>query len=87
MIIPILTNCNKKERSQKVTLYYFLLFNLLFILPTSLTSANEPSKLSIKELQLLGMQANGLVRAARSQVGIAESGVINCRLSGGPIKV
>ncbi len=77
MIIPILTNCNKKEHTQKVTLYYFLLFNLLFILPTSLTSANEPSKLSIKELQLLGMQANGLVRAARSQVGIAESGVIS----------
>ena len=32
--------------------------------------------LSIEALQRLGLEANGLVRAAQSQVGIAEAGVI-----------
>ncbi|MEI8384556.1 MAG: TolC family protein [Nitrosomonadaceae bacterium] len=35
------------------------------------------SALSIESLQRLGLEANGLVRAARSQVGMAESGVIS----------
>ncbi len=35
------------------------------------------SGLSIESLQRLGLEANGLVRAARSQVGMAESGVIS----------
>ncbi|MEK6708223.1 MAG: TolC family protein [Pseudomonadota bacterium] len=35
-----------------------------------------PGALSIEALQWLGLEANGLVHAARSQVGIAESGVI-----------
>jgi cobalt-zinc-cadmium efflux system outer membrane protein len=40
-------------------------------------SAAVPSTaISIEVLQRLGLEANGLVRAARSQVGIAESGVI-----------
>ncbi len=45
-------------------------------------SATPPIKgassgLSIESLQRLGLEANGLVRAARSQVGMAESGVIS----------
>ena len=32
--------------------------------------------LSIEALQRLGLEANGLVRAAQSQVGVAEAGVI-----------
>ena len=58
------------------SLWCFLL-SLLLIFPSTLISAQEPAKLSIEELQQLGLQANGLVRAARSQVSIAESNVVS----------
>ena len=40
------------------------------------SSAMPAGALSIEALQRLGLEANGLVRAAQSQVGIAEAGVI-----------
>ncbi len=57
--------------------FWHLLLSLIFVFPSSQLSAQESSKLTIKELQQLGLQANGLVQAARSQVGIAESGVVS----------
>lgn len=65
-----------KGHMQKSPLLYLLL-SLIFVLPTSFVSANEPNKHTIEGLQRLGLQANGLVQAARSQVGIAESNVIS----------
>lgn len=51
-------------------------FSLFFILYSTLLSAEETTELTIKKLQLLGLQANGLVQAARSQVDMAEAGVV-----------
>ena len=46
-------------------------------IPSATTSSAMPAgALSIEALQRLGLEANGLVRAAQSQVGIAEAGVI-----------
>jgi cobalt-zinc-cadmium efflux system outer membrane protein len=47
------------------------------IIPSAATSSPvPPGALSIEALQRLGLEANGLIRAARSQVDIAEAGVI-----------
>ena len=46
---------------------------------SSYALAQESSKLTIEELQRLGLQANGLVHAARSQVDMAEAGVVAAR--------
>lgn len=54
-----------------------MLFSLILVLSTSSVSAQKPIKYSIESLQQLGLEANGLVQAARSQVGIAESNVIS----------
>ena len=51
-------------------------FSLFFIFFSTLLSAEETTELSIKKLQLLGLQANGLVQAAQSQVEMAEAGVV-----------
>ncbi len=40
------------------------------------SSAIQPGALSIGDLQRLGLEANGLVRAAQSQVDVAKAGVI-----------
>lgn len=57
--------------------WYFLLI-LILLFPTIPVSAEEPTQqLNIEELQRLGLQANGLVRAARSQIEIAEANVIS----------
>ncbi len=45
-------------------------------IPSAAASAAPPGALSIEDLQRLGLEANGLVRAARSQVNMAEAGVI-----------
>ena len=45
--------------------------------PTTVPAAVSAAAISIEALQRLGLEANGLVHAARSQVGIAESGVIS----------
>jgi cobalt-zinc-cadmium efflux system outer membrane protein len=56
-----------------------LLFSLFFIFYSASLSAQESSSLTINELQKLGLQANGLVQAARSQVEMAEADVISAR--------
>ena len=46
-------------------------------IPSATASSVMPAgALSIEALQRLGLEANGLVRAAQSQVGVAEAGVI-----------
>jgi len=52
------------------------LFCLFIICYSSYALAQDSSKLTIEELQRLGLQANGLVHAARSQVDMAEAGVV-----------
>ncbi len=54
---------------------YFLLS--LFLAFHATPSLTHDSKLTIRELQRLGLQANGLVQAARSQVDMAEAGVVS----------
>ncbi|SDY72119.1 TolC family protein [Nitrosomonas sp. Nm33] len=50
----------------------------LFFSFSSFALAKEPvTKYSIKEIQRLGLEVNGLVLAARSQVNIAEAGVVS----------
>ena len=44
--------------------------------PVTVAATVPATAISIEALQRLGLEANGLVHAARSQVGIAESGVI-----------
>lgn len=45
-------------------------------IPSAASSAAPEGALSIEELQQLGLEANGLVRAARSQINMAEAGVV-----------
>ncbi len=61
------------------TSYLLVSLLLLFFSSTNSTAelVEEPNKLTIPALQQLGLEANGLVRAARSQVNIAESGVVS----------
>jgi len=55
-----------------------LLLSLILILATTLASAEESAQvLKIDKLQQLGLQANGMVRAARSQIEIAEADVVS----------
>jgi len=68
---------NNLKGSMQTFPFWHLLLSLVFILSSSLLSAQEPKTLTIEQLQQSGLQANGLVRAARSQVNIAESGVVS----------
>ncbi|MDO8437603.1 MAG: TolC family protein [Nitrosomonadaceae bacterium] len=69
------------------------MLGLILALQFTCVSAEEPTvpaivastALSIEALQRLGLEANGLVRAARSQVGIAESGVISASAYPNPV--
>jgi outer membrane protein, heavy metal efflux system len=55
-----------------------LSLSLILIFATTPVSAEESAKtLKIEKLQRLGLQANGLVRAARSQIDIAEADVVS----------
>jgi len=54
----------------------YSLFCLFCIFCTTQSLAQKSPELSIKELQQLGLQANGLVQAARSQVEMAEADVV-----------
>lgn len=57
---------------------WHLALSLILVFPVSLVSAEESTQaLKIDELQQLGLQANGLVRAARSQIDIAEADVVS----------
>lgn len=57
--------------------YFLLSLSLLFY--SALLSAQDFSRLTIEELQQVGLKANGLVQAARSQVDMAEAGVVAAR--------
>ncbi|SFP73755.1 outer membrane protein, cobalt-zinc-cadmium efflux system [Nitrosomonas cryotolerans] len=64
---------------QTSSFYLFLLLSsLILALPATLASAQEEPTLAltIEDLQRLGLQANGLVRAAQSQVDIAKANVV-----------
>lgn len=56
---------------------WYLLLSLVFVSSSSLILAKEPTKYTINEIQQLGLEANGLVQAARSQVNIAEANVVS----------
>lgn len=57
--------------------YFFLSLSLFFY--SALLSAQGFSRLTIEELQQVGLKANGLVQAARSQVDMAEASVVAAR--------
>ncbi len=63
---------------QTSSFYLFLLLNLILALPATLASAQEEPALAltIEDLQRLGLRANGLIRAAQSQVDIAKANVV-----------
>ena len=63
---------------QTFRLRYFFLSLSLFLY-SALLSAQDFSRLTIEELQQVGLKANGLVQAARSQVDMAEAGVVAAR--------
>ena len=52
-------------------------FSLFLLCPATYAFANEEMPHTIRNLQLLGLQANGLIQAAQSQVHMAESGVVS----------
>jgi cobalt-zinc-cadmium efflux system outer membrane protein len=63
---------------QTSRLRYFLL-SLFLVFYSALLPAQGASRLTIEELQQAGLKANGLVQAARSQVDMAEAGVVAAR--------
>ena len=67
----------KKGLMQTFRRWHFLL-SLILVFPANLLLAEGPTQqLKIYELQRLGLQANGLVSAARSQIDIAEANVVS----------
>ncbi len=62
----------------QISPFCYLLISLCFSFAFSspLVFAQQTAKLTIDELQRLGLQANGLVFAARSQVDMAQAGVV-----------
>ncbi len=59
----------------QISSFWYLLLSLSFVFPLPVF-AQQPVKLTIEEVQRLGLQANGLVLAARSQVDMAKAGVV-----------
>ena len=55
--------------------FYFVLSIFLAISPLPALGQSK-AKLTIEEIQRIGLEANGLVQAARSQVNIAKAGVV-----------
>ncbi|PSJ17452.1 TolC family protein [Nitrosomonas supralitoralis] len=53
---------------------FLLVIHLIFLTP--FVYAQATVRLTVEELQRVGLQANGLVQAARSQVNMAKAGVI-----------
>ncbi len=68
---------NKSKGRMRTSPLWYLLLSLILVSPASLISAKEPTRQTIEEIQQLGLQANGLVQAARSQVSIAEANVVS----------
>lgn len=65
----------KKGRMQ-IFPFWYLSLSLIFAFSSSSVLAQETTKITIDELQQLGLQANGLVHAARSQIDMARAGVV-----------
>ncbi|MEK7791611.1 MAG: TolC family protein, partial [Pseudomonadota bacterium] len=55
---------------------WHLLLGLSIAFSSLSISAQPTNKLTIDELQRVGLEANGLVQAARSQIGMAQAGVV-----------
>ncbi|MEK6736207.1 MAG: TolC family protein [Pseudomonadota bacterium] len=55
---------------------WHLLLGLSIAFSSLSISAQQTNKLTIDELQRVGLEANGLVQAARSQIGMAQAGVV-----------
>ncbi|MDE2388334.1 MAG: TolC family protein [Betaproteobacteria bacterium] len=60
----------------QISPFWYLLLSIGFIFSSLSVSAQPTAKFTIEELQRLGLQANGLVQAARSQVEMAKAGVV-----------
>ncbi|MDO8895317.1 TolC family protein [Nitrosomonas sp.] len=56
--------------------FCYLLLSFSFVFSSPLVFAQQTAKLTIEEVQRTGLQANGLVLAARSQIGMAQAGVV-----------
>jgi len=60
----------------QISPFWYLLLSLSFAFSSPSTVAQQTVKLKIDEIQRLGLQANGLVLAARSQIDMAKAGVV-----------
>lgn len=60
----------------QISPFWYLLLGLSFAFSSPSVSAQQTATLTIEELQRLGLQANGLVQAARSQIDMAKAGVV-----------
>ena len=60
----------------QISPFWYSLLGISFIFTSLSVSAQPTAKFTIEELQRLGLQANGLVQAARSQVEMAKAGVV-----------
>lgn len=56
---------------------FYILLCLFFSFSSFVWAKEAVTQYSIEEIQRLGLEANGLVHAARSQVNIAEAGVVS----------
>ena len=60
----------------QISPFWYSLLGISFIFSSLSVSAQQTTKFTIEELQRLGLQANGLVQAARSQMEMAKAGVV-----------
>lgn len=60
----------------RISPFWYSLLGISFIFTSLSVSAQPTVKFTIEELQRLGLQANGLVQAARSQIEMAKAGVV-----------
>lgn len=60
----------------QISPFWYLVLSLSFAFSSSPLLAQQTPKLKIEEVQRLGLQANGLVQAARSQIEMAKAGVV-----------
>ncbi|MEK7771410.1 MAG: TolC family protein, partial [Pseudomonadota bacterium] len=62
--------------SMQIFPFWYLLLGLSIAFLSPSVLAQQKNKLTIDELQRVGLEANGLVQAARSQVNMSKAGVI-----------
>jgi cobalt-zinc-cadmium efflux system outer membrane protein len=65
-----------RKGSMQISPFWYLLLSLTLAFSSPSVLAQQTNKLTIEELQRLGLQANGLVLAARSQIDMAKAGVV-----------